>query len=87
MYFNVNFNVFFKLIKVHLLVSKFYIYQNAQRNDKKINKMTLFNSLQLSRQYTQKHNSRDYVCDYKATFHFSDYLTDYVHGSQPFLGG
>ena len=26
MYFNVNFNVFFKLIKVHLLVSELYIY-------------------------------------------------------------
>ena len=27
MYCNVNFNVFFKLIKVHLLVSELYIYQ------------------------------------------------------------
>ena len=35
MCFNVNFNVFFKLIKVHLLVSELYIYQNAQCNDKK----------------------------------------------------
>ena len=35
MYFNVNFNVFFKLIKVHLLVSELYIYQNARCNDKK----------------------------------------------------
>ena len=34
MYFNVNFNVFFKLIKVHLLVSELYIYQNARCNDK-----------------------------------------------------
>ena len=25
MYFNVNFNVFFKLIKVHLLVSELYM--------------------------------------------------------------
>ena len=25
MYFNINFNVFFKLIKVHLLVSELYI--------------------------------------------------------------
>ena len=33
MYFNVNFNVFFKLIKVHLLVSELYIYQNARCND------------------------------------------------------
>ena len=29
------FNVFFKLIKVHLLVSELYIYQNARCNDKK----------------------------------------------------
>ena len=34
MYFNVNFNVFFKLIKVHLLVSELYIHQNARCNDK-----------------------------------------------------
>ena len=34
MYFNVNFNVFFKLIKVHLLVSELYIYQNARSNNK-----------------------------------------------------
>ena len=37
MYFNVNFNVFFKLIKVHLLVSELYIYQNAWCNNKKKN--------------------------------------------------
>ena len=36
MYFNVNFNVFFKLIKVHFLVSELYIYQNARCNHKKI---------------------------------------------------
>ena len=35
MYFNVNFNVFFKLTKVHLLVSGLYIYQNARYKDKK----------------------------------------------------
>jgi hypothetical protein len=29
MYFNVNFNGFFKLIKVHLLVSELYIYQKC----------------------------------------------------------
>jgi len=34
-YFNVNFNVFFELIKVHLFVSELYIYQNAQRFKKK----------------------------------------------------
>jgi len=34
-YFNVNFNVLFKLIKVHLLVRKLYIYQNARCNNKK----------------------------------------------------
>ena len=33
MYFNVNFNVFFKLIKMHLLLSELYIYQNARRKD------------------------------------------------------
>ena len=33
-YFNVNFNVFFKLIRVHLLVSELYIHQNARCNDK-----------------------------------------------------
>jgi len=35
MYFNVNFNLFFKLIKVRLLVSELYIYQNAWCKDKK----------------------------------------------------
>jgi len=34
-YFDVNFNVFFKLIKVHLLVSELYIHQNTRCNDKK----------------------------------------------------
>jgi len=34
-YFNVNFNTFFKLIKVNLLVSALYIYQNVRCNDKK----------------------------------------------------
>jgi hypothetical protein len=33
-YFNVNFNVFFKLIKALLLVSELYIHQNARCNDK-----------------------------------------------------
>jgi len=33
-YFDVNFNVFFKLIKVHLLVSELYVHQNAGCNDK-----------------------------------------------------
>ena len=35
MYFNVNFNVFFKLIKVIFLVSELYIHQNARCNDQK----------------------------------------------------
>ena len=35
MYFNANFNVFLKLIKVHLLVSELYIYQTARCNDTK----------------------------------------------------
>jgi len=34
-YIHVNFNVFFKLIKVHLLVSELNIYQNARCSDKK----------------------------------------------------
>ena len=34
-YFNINFNVFFKFIKVHLLVSELQIYQNARCNDRK----------------------------------------------------
>jgi len=39
-YFNVNFNVFFK-IKVHMLASEPYIYQNARYNNKN-NKWCLF---------------------------------------------
>ena len=35
MYFNLNFSVFFKLIKVHLLVNELYVHQNASRNNKK----------------------------------------------------
>jgi hypothetical protein len=37
-YFIVNFTVFFKLIKVHLLVSELYIrvYQNARYKDKNL---------------------------------------------------
>ena len=35
MYFDVKFDVFFKLIEVHLLVSELNIYQNARCNDKK----------------------------------------------------
>jgi len=41
-YFNVNFNVFFKLIKVHLLVSELYIYQNARCKYKKKTKFLMF---------------------------------------------
>ena len=40
-YFNVNFNVFFKLIKVHFLVTKLYIYQNARFNNRKNSKIAL----------------------------------------------
>jgi len=40
MHFNVNFNVFFKLIKVHLLVSELYIYQNARCSNKNSKKLT-----------------------------------------------
>ena len=41
MYFSVNFNVLFKLIKVHLLVSELYIYQNVRCNDKNYIRRTL----------------------------------------------
>jgi len=34
-YSNINFNVFLKLIKVHLLVSELYIHQTVRCNDKK----------------------------------------------------
>jgi len=33
-YFHVNFNVSFKLIKLHLLVSELHLHQNARCNDK-----------------------------------------------------
>jgi hypothetical protein len=33
-YFNVKFNVFFELIKVHLLLNELYIYQNERCNDR-----------------------------------------------------
>ena len=36
MYFHVEFIMFFKLIKVHLLVSELYIYQNVRCNDNKM---------------------------------------------------
>ena len=41
MYFYVNVNVLFKLIKVHFLVSELYIYHNARCNDKKIGTINL----------------------------------------------
>ena len=41
MYFNANFKVFFKLKKLHLLVRKLYIYQNARCNNKN-NKKIVF---------------------------------------------
>jgi len=37
-YFNINFNVFFKIKKVHLLASELYLYQNARCNNKKMRK-------------------------------------------------
>ena len=40
-YFNANFHVFFKIKKVHLLVSEHYIDQNARRNDKKKTRFSL----------------------------------------------
>jgi len=44
-YFNINFNVFFKLIKVLLLVSEIYMHQNGRCNDKKIHGGTFANML------------------------------------------
>ena len=41
MYFNLNFNVLFKLINVHLFVSELYIIQTARCNDKKRDKYIL----------------------------------------------
>jgi len=37
-YFNVNFNVLFKLIKVHFLVSKLYIQTDVARNTCSLNR-------------------------------------------------
>ena len=50
MHFNVNFNVFFLKLKVHLLVSELYIYQNARCKKKKIrlNMLYLCNVLAVS---------------------------------------
>ena len=48
MYFNVNFNAFFKLIKVHLLVSELYIYQNARCDDKNCLDTSLRHRLQIT---------------------------------------
>ena len=39
MYFNVNFNVFFKLIKVHLLMSELYIFQCLNSHKKVASQM------------------------------------------------
>ena len=53
MYFNVNFNVFFKLIKVHLLVSEMYIHSNVLKLESnklesiKSVKVTLVHALRL----------------------------------------
>jgi len=45
-YVNVHFNVFFKSIKVHLLVSELYVHQNAWCNDKKKNMKNIYGNLQ-----------------------------------------
>ena len=47
MHFNVNFNVFFKLIKVHFWVSELCIYQNVRCNDNK-NKLNCLKAESLS---------------------------------------
>jgi len=50
MYFNVNFNVFFKLIKVHLLVSELYITHATYRmtwtaGDQRLRELILYRHL------------------------------------------
>ena len=57
-YFNVNFYVFYKLIKVHLLVTELYIYQNSQCNNKKMSKI----HVSWSSWVTQHKTSRNVVC-------------------------
>jgi len=47
-YFNVNFNVFFELIIVHLSVSELYIYQTVRCNDKKNSVHNLNDSIRQS---------------------------------------
>jgi len=49
--------VFFKLIKVYLLVSELYIYQNARCNDKNLHILSYFNT-----KYNNLRNSRRNIC-------------------------
>ena len=49
MYFNVNINVFFKLKKVHMLVSEIYIYQNARCNNKNNRMHSVYTSIGIYR--------------------------------------
>jgi len=42
-YFNVNFNVFFKLIKVNLLVSELYVAEEQLASQEGLWSMELFN--------------------------------------------
>jgi len=66
-YFNVNFNVFFKLIKVLLLMSALYRYQNARCKDKR---KLLFSSLwywKCASLYCHMRNNSAWVSVYRNT--------------------
>ena len=54
MYFNVNFNVFFKLIKVHLLVSELYIYHYVRCKDEKKSCVLVVGITNSTERYTQE---------------------------------
>ena len=63
MYFNVNFNVFFKLIKVHLSVRILNIYQNAWCNNKKKNqRINVYPKLHLCKMVQYEKTDRTEYC-------------------------
>ena len=70
MYFNVNFNVFFKLIKVHLLVSELYVHQNARCNDKKA-KHVIVKLRSIQKNNISLMGVRIYLCRIVVLFHTS----------------
>ena len=56
MYFNVNFNVLFKLIRVHLLVCELYVYQNVRCNDKNFVEIILCQFIGVCRKFAKSEN-------------------------------